>query len=352
MPRIFKMLRLMKLHYLLIFAATSLSLLTNSCGGKDSGTGFETQSDLTVEPVKIQRLDKDIEGYIRLDSAKRRNFIDSNRDVLLGFGQFVDEIDTVTNQVVAMWSTWPATFAFMPEVNRIYKNMEPEEKALARIMETSRQNDIQLPAKRFVTVTWGRPQSIMILDSAQTVYIALNHYLGPKNNAYKGWPAYKTNLKIREMIPVDVAEALIATARPYEPKENATVLSRLLYEGSVAVAKEAFVPDAPLNLILGFTDQQLKSIQDNEAFMWRQLADENKIYSTDEELKSNLFDLRPTSSRISNDAPGRAVRYIGYRIVREYLKRHPEKTLNDLLSPDFYDNSQAVLKESGYKPAN
>ena len=190
----------------------------------------------------------------------------------------------------------------------------------------------------------------MIPDSVPTAFVALNHYLGSDSPAYEGWPEYKKKLKNRRMIPVDMAEALTATAYPYEAEGENTVLSRLLYEGSLAVAKEAMVPSAPLSDILGFTPAEMADIKKNESVMWKRLVADNKLYSTDAELISNLFDLRPTSSVISPDAPGRAVRYIGYRIVRAYLAENPDATLAFILSPAFYDNGRTVLQKANYSP--
>lgn len=305
---------------------------------------YSVAENTAPDPVPIARLDRDIQNYINLGSDARAAFIQSQYRRLNGFGEIVG--DSVSDSSVALWSTWPATTMFMPEVEKIYTDLKAEEAALGRILSVARRNNLSVGARDFVAVTWGKPQSIIFNDSI--MYLALNHYLGPLNEAYNGWPEYKRRLKTRDMIPVDMAEAIVATAYPYGPTGDDTVLSRLLYNGAMAVAKQAMVPDASLSAILGFTPEQLADIQANESTMWQRLVSNDMLYSTDAGVHDDLFSQKAQSTSISPDAPGRAVRLIGYRIVMDYLAANPDTKLSDLLSPDFYSNAQSVLKSSGY----
>lgn len=328
-------------------AFISAQCILTSCHSNDSHTPFVAADSDNIAPIHIMRLDKDIETYSICGKDGRDSIIANDYAQLQGYALVVEGSDSIDERRMMFWSTWPATTMFMPEVNRLYDNLVPEEQAIGLILETARLNDLSLPADKFVAVTWGDSHSIIIMEDKETAYIALNHYLGSLNEAYNGWPEYKRKLKTRDMIPVDVAEALVATAYPYEPPD-ATVLSRLLYEGVLTVAKQVLVPDAPLNLIMGFTADELQQIANNEARIRQQLVRDNRLYSTDEELLSNLFDARPASTVISPDAPGRAARYTGYKIVQSYLDKHPQTTLRDLLSPSFYGNPVAILRDSGY----
>lgn len=335
-----------KIAYTLLFAA--FVSLMSSCGEKKEP--FVLPSDVKISPVPIQRLDRQIENYLILDSLQRAEFITSNFDALKGFGQFVDAIDTVNNSIVTSWATWPATTVFMPLVNKAYPNLNREELALGRILETAKHNQLEIKPDKFAAVTWGSPKSIVIIDTIGTVYIALNHYLGAESDAYNGWPSYKRTLKEKRMIPVDVAEALVATAYPYSPAGNPDVLSRLLYEGVLTVAKKAMVPEATDAEILGLSDEDLAAVVENQSFIWQQLLKGNKLYSTDSELMSNLFDMRPKTTVVSPDAPGRSARYIGYSIVRDYIEKNPDTELKFLLSADFYDDGTIILRQTEYSP--
>ena len=47
------------------------------------------------------------------------------------------------------------------------------------------------------------------------------------------------------------------------------------------------------------------------------------------------------------EAPGRTGDYIGWQIIRAYMKRYPETSLNDLIK---MNDSQMILEKSKYKP--
>ena len=57
----------------------------------------------------------------------------------------------------------------------------------------------------------------------------------------------------------------------------------------------------------------------------------------------------PVTSVLSIYSPGRAGRFLGYRMVKRYLEAHPEADLASLLSPEFY-NAPDVLEKIDYNP--
>ena len=337
----------MRTAFVFIVLALFGAAVLTGCGGDGNG---QTDS-LAIEstPVEIVRLDSLIEKYAEMDSASRVSVLADNKKQLDYFRQIVSpEIDSVDNSLMMMWSTWPATTAFMPEVNRLYQSMRPEEIGVGEVLARASKENLSFPFDSFVAVTWGNEKSIILVDS--TIFLSLNHYLGTLNEAYNGWPEYKRRLKTRDMIQVDVTEAMLATTYPFVEDENTSVLTLLLREGAMAEAKQRLNPRSSLASVLGFTPEQFDEIRQHEGFMWKRLVNDKLLYSTDEEVKSELFDPRPASRILSQDAPGRAARYLGYRIIKNYLAVHPQTSLSTLLSPDFLNDSARVLRESGYNP--
>lgn len=324
-----------------ILAGVALTALLASC------TGDDKTETAPAEPQPISRLDVVIEQYAELDSVDRAEVIDSERSRLQAFAVAVG-IDTINDATVTTMSTWPATVDFAPAVNAIFTDLKAEEAALGNILAVARTNSLSLPANDYAAVTWPKRQSIGFADSV--MMIALNHYLGADHEAYTRWPQYMRRLKTRSMLPLDMAEALTATAYPFNPDGDVTVAKRLLYEGALAVAKERMVPGAQLADVLGIDPERFDDVVSHEGFMWRQLTAANRLYSADQAMLDDLFTLRDVTPSISPDAPGRAARYIGYRIVKSYLTKHPDASLKTLLSPDFYDNPVVVLRDAAYSP--
>lgn len=339
------------------FAAIAVAFCACS-SSSNSGEGKPFETDMSkgalsqTENVSVVRLDSLLFVYDGLDSEQRKNMLKDFAVELDGLRLITGGADAgaIDTAMVSRWAQSAATVQFMPEVNKTFANIEPERAALRRIVATAAANGLTLPATRFATVAWGDRRSIIVIDSLRTAYIALNHYLGAEHPAYAGWADYQRALKGRNFLAVDVAEALTAIGYPYTPGDNNTVLSRLLYEGALAVAKQAMVPDATLAEVLGLSEQALDESVRNEGFIWKHLTANNNLFSKDAALQSNLFDLRPNSSVISGDAPGRAARLTGYRIVSAYVEKNPDVSLAFLLSPAFYTDGNAVLRSAGYNP--
>lgn len=197
---------------------------------------------------------------------------------------------------------------------------------------------------RYFTIISPFNQSVIVSDS--TVFIGLNHYLGEQYEPYGFFPAYQRRRKTEERIPLDVAEAIVRTTFPYAPSAQAgnTLLSRMLYEGAVAVAV-AGIADSDPDTAIGYTTDEKKWLDENTDAAWRLMVEQKMLYSTDPSLSRNILDLGPASTRLSPDAPGAAGRHIGAAIVKAYADSHPGARLAELI--ELY-KSPSALADSGW----
>ena len=83
--------------------------------------------------------------------------------------------------------------------------------------------------------------------------------------------------------------------------------------------------------------------------LFRSLITKRLLFSTDRAIADRLVKPAPATSVIGPEVPGRAGRYIGYRIVDSYVRHNNDITPRQLLSSDFY-NSRNTLVNSEYSP--
>ena len=296
------------------------------------------------EPIAISRLDKDYALFPSLGTEEQNKLFARDSSIFASQMQVMG-VDANGMDEMTSFCSSDIVNMFAPAVGEVFPDMKAEEQALGNIVVRAKEQGISLPSRKYAAIVWGLPQSIVV--NGGTVLIALNHYLGSNHPAYEGWPAYQRELKRRDMLTYDMAEALLAIERPYTPKQNATVLSRLLYEGALVRAKMELLDNASLANALGVTQSQLDEMKSNRKFMWERLLKNDMLHSSDAEIIDQLFSSGPVCSLISPDAPGRAVRLIGYDIVESWMKQHEDATLSDLLNPKFYDSPQ-TLSEAKY----
>jgi uncharacterized protein YjaZ len=82
--------------------------------------------------------------------------------------------------------------------------------------------------------------------------------------------------------------------------------------------------------------------------MWRYFLEDQLLYSTDSKLANRFINPAPFSKfylEIDNESPGRVGAWIGWQIVRSYMKNN-EVSLKQLLVMD----ATEIFNNSKYKP--
>jgi len=296
--------------------------------------------------VDVAPLYDEIQKFPMLDSADQQCVIQKYSVELEAFMKVVSG-EPFNVGSVESWASSRAVEVFTPLVDSVFKNDSPSEVALSRILANAEENALELPRLRYAEIVYGRPESVLFVDSV--MLIALNHYLGANFDGYSHLPAYMRLLKTPEMLPYDLAEALVATSYPYDNQAGATLLSRLLYEGALVHAKLALVDRSEAAPALGYTDEQLGWLEDNEKELWNNLVSKGLLFDTSESAASRLVSPAPSTHDLIPGSPGRAGRYIGYKMVQSYLRHHDGTSVSFLLSSAFYADS-SVLEEVSYNP--
>ena len=297
-----------------------------------------------AEVADLARLMRDYRG---LDSIGRQDSVRRYRPEIESFMKTV-YCDSVTDEAIVRWSGSRAVAAFTPATDSVFPSIDDFRRDLGHILAVAASEHLDLPRRRYAAVVYGRHEAVLFVDSVMLV--GLNHFLGKEFEGYSHWPVYVRNSKTPENLPYAVAEALIGTSYPYQSTgEDATLLSRMLYEGAMAEARMRTVGGASEAEALGYDEADLKWIDDNEGLLWQELVESRLLYDTSAQVSDRFTAPSPVVRLLPTMWPGRIGRYVGYRIVRSYLKRHPETSLRELLSPEFY-NSPDVLALSEYSP--
>jgi uncharacterized protein YjaZ len=90
------------------------------------------------------------------------------------------------------------------------------------------------------------------------------------------------------------------------------------------------LPNASDTLLLGYTGNQLKAIEENQGDIWTFLSNQNKLFSVDPSLKAAILTEASYNDYFGEDIPGNVGKFIGYRIVKSWMKQQDEKSKNDL----------------------
>lgn len=297
-----------------------------------------------ADKAEIERFDSIVARYNAMDAADRAAFRNKYPDATL----FITKGDTVNaDSVIEAYSRSNALTMFGKDVNERLTMTDSLETILGEMKTSFSEKLPDIKWKRIIGVISTYNQSVILTDGA--LLLGLNHYLGSDYGAYSYFEPYQRTVKTPRHLPYDVAEALISDRFPFISGNESTLLNRTLYEGAVLAAVNDVVPGNDIAESMGYDSDAWKWLSENEKPMWNALIDREMLFSMDPAIADRMTRPAPATSILHPDAPGRAARYIGYKIVESYRKRHPEKTLQWLLSPEFY-NSPTALIDSQYTP--
>ncbi len=177
-------------------------------------------------------------------------------------------------------------------------------------------------------------------------YLFLDNFLGSNNRIYNGIPLY-----IRQtMTPQHLAPALaeeIAVARTPFPKTR-DFLSKMIYYGKILYLQKAFLPKVPDSILMGYSAKKWNWARENEHNVWLYFLDNKLLFDTHPQLNARFLDLAPFSkfyTEVDNESAGMIGRYIGWQIVREYMK-HTNANIPEMLQTP----AQEIFRKSKYKP--
>lgn len=206
--------------------------------------------------------------------------------------------------------------------------------------------DMYLP--RVVSVMSGYNYGLVYYDS--TLAISLDMYLAGHNTYYSmlSFPHYKTVHMTKDyMVSDGVYGWLESVFKPNEDKND--LLSQIVHEGKVMYALDAMLPNLNDTIKMRYTQKQLTWSKENEFNMWAFIVRQKLLYTIDLSDISKLTDDGPFTSYFNHDvSPSRTGYWLGWQIVRTYMKNNPSVTLPQLMAEKSADK---ILKESGYKPS-
>ena len=163
--------------------------------------------------------------------------------------------------------------------------------------------------------------------------ISLDTYLGVDHYLYEGIPQYIRQEMDITFLPSHVASKFAESKIP--PSNDRSFLSQIIYHGKQIYLKDWVLPRSSDAEKMLYTEQQIQWVIDNEAYMWQYIVEKQLLYNTDPSLSNRFIEPAPFSKfylEIDNESPGRIGVWIGWQIIKSYMKRYPDTEISTLLN--------------------
>ena len=303
--------------------------------------------------VEIKRLEKDLFGT---DPEKIPSAVP---ELKKRYGSFLQVFSYVINtgdvndpafgDLLVRFCTDKLNNEVYADVAQLYPDVEKIEKDLE---DAFRHYLWYFPNKKVpavFTCTTGFNNSIITGDSI--IGIGLERYLGKNCEYYTRLEIY--NYIAARMNPWNIVPDCIyawgSTEWDFESMDYSTdnVLSEIIHEGKLKYFEKCLIPEIRDTLLFGFIADQMKFCLNNESQMWQYLVEHDLLFSSDQMIIRKLTGEAPFTSYFTNESPGKAAIWMGFRIVESYMTKNKDADLEVLMkNTDF----QGILRGARYNP--
>lgn len=232
------------------------------------------------------------------------------------------------------------------EVESTFQNFQTVENDIEGLFQHLKYYNKTFKEPRIITVNSDVDYRNKTIVTDTIMIIALDTYLGAKHEFYEGIPLYITQNMEKSQVVCDLA-ANYSDKYIFQTQRK-TLLDEMVYFGKQLYFKDKMIPFKTDAEKIGYSQAQLDWSIDNESYIWQYFVERELLFSTDSSLPARFLAPAPFSKfylELDNESPGRLGQYIGWQIVRAYMKNN-DVSLMDMLQKD----ATEIFNNSKFKP--
>ena len=302
-------------------------ILLNSCKGNDNKIS-------NSYPLTIERFDK------LFYESNPNDLFDLKKDYPFLFPEQYDNKvwisrlnDSVQKQIYS-------------EVNRVFSNLDNEKMEIQSFYNNFISYFPKYELPRLITLISDVEYENRVILADSLLLIGLDNYLGSEHPFYSSMPKYISDNLIRRMIISDIAEEY---AYYVIPRVNFyTFLDKIIFYGKVLYFKDIMLPKLEDRHKIGYSNLSMDWARQNEHYVWTYFVEKQLLFSSENKLITRFINNAPFSKfylSIDNESPGMIGRFIGWEIVKSYMKNNNTTFIEMILM-----NPMEIYNKSKYKP--
>lgn len=194
-----------------------------------------------------------------------------------------------------------------------------------------------------------RPEIDQNFPSASGKYfgMGLHYWMGERFSFYApDLPMFIRKRFHPRFMAVSVANQIAEDIVPgVDLRTNPTLLDKAIQLGIKQCVLDALAPNEPDSMKFFYTDKQMYWAEYYEKNIYKEILP--KLYVKDFTVHQDYLVEKPFTADLSRESAPRLAQFFGWKVVKAYLKKHPEVTIAQLSEIKDYES---IWKNSGYKP--
>ncbi len=330
------------------FALLSLTVILtlSGCSWRDKPPFYATDvSHIPPEQIEIYRYEQML---FVLNPYQLREEIAPHVDTYQFFlGDAIDEPGAVEQLI--NYVTDPLLRELYQDTQETWPDTQELSETLSQAFRRYRHHLPDEPQPRFYTFVSGLDYHKPLVYEPNHMAIGLDNYLGADYHYYEaiGIPAYLSRRMQSKRLPTDIFLALAEHHLHQTGIIPETLLEHMINEGKKLYFVDCMLPFASDETKINYTPQQKAWMEAWEGHAWTYKMENDLLFSSTHDAIQKFTREAPFTAPFSAGSAPRTGTWIGWRIVREYMRRNPHVSLQDLIRED---NAQKILGESRYRP--
>lgn len=232
------------------------------------------------------------------------------------------------------------------KAQKVFENFDNEKLQIIDLFKHVKYYHPNFKSPKIITLINNLDYQNKVIYADSLLLVSLDMYLGKNSEVYQDFPMYLAQNYDKSQLVVDMANAISESY--YKPNNQRQFLNSIIAEGKKMYLIDSYLPDISDAQKMGYSTEKMEWVNANEEQIWKYFIENEMLYSTDLDLQTRFITDAPFSKfyiDIDKDSPGRVGVWIGWQIVRAYMKNN-NVNLQQLLQT----NTEEIFKNSKYKP--
>jgi hypothetical protein len=183
------------------------------------------------------------------------------------------------------------------------------------------------------------------------ILVGLQHHLGKNFSLYKStlvqetYPEYISNRFEPDYIAVNCMKNIVNDLYPEKMDDKPLVL-QMVEKGKRLYILSKLLPKTEEYKLIGYTEEQLKAVYEHESAVWDLFVQNNFLQTIDNNIIKNYIGEGPKTQELGEASPGNIGSFAGWQIVKKFMQKNPEYSLQKLMGTD----AELIFQQAKYKP--
>lgn len=301
--------------------------------------------------IKVARYDRLQFEYVTMNSVsalqKMKTDFPQATKILIEDVLSIGEVnDVAINERLLEYYSDTTLLALMKDVEGKFFDLSEVEKKLTQGFKRLKKEVPALPVPLFYSQISALNQSVVVNDSI--IGFSLDKYMGADYPIYKRFfHDYQCRSMEPDRIVPDCFTFYLLSKYPLDWRPKRALLDMIMHHGKINWVEARVLGYESYEKEMGYSEEEETWCKKNKAALWQMMVQNGHLYATDPMIVRTYLRPEPYTSILGDKTPAGVGVWMGILIIDEYMKKHPEVTVNDLLTRSDYSQ---MLEDTDFNP--